>query len=200
MGRPSKLTPAQWLQVEQRHTVGGESLYALSQEFGMNESSLRRKIRPNLIERKNGVTTLRDLATKKVKANAAMVEVDAEIEQLPFTRQVIVADLVHQLTAISSHLASAAEFGASTAHRLASIANTKAMGIEDVETSGKELAQIDALTRLSNSAASTGLVLLAANKDTMRNPPPANPNFNELSDEQLLAIATDGSDRAADPS
>ncbi|NIE67465.1 GIY-YIG nuclease family protein [Burkholderia sp. Ax-1719] len=43
MGRKSALTPEQWAQIERRHLVDGESLNSLATEFGVNESSLRRR-------------------------------------------------------------------------------------------------------------------------------------------------------------
>lgn len=74
-----------------------------------------------------------------------------------------------QLRSISGHLAGAANFGASTAHRLAGIANGKVALIDDAaplsEESMAELKGIAALTRMANEASEIGVNLLRANKD-----------------------------------
>lgn len=169
MGRRSLLTPEQWLEIERRHIVDGVSINALAIEFGINESSVRRKIKPDKAEAKSSTKELRDIAHDRVKADAESKRIADKIAELPYAKQRIVSELARKLTAITEHLCSAAEYGASTAHRLAGIANGKAMLIDDAspldDSSLLELKGIAVLTRTANEASEIGVNLLKANKD-----------------------------------
>lgn len=70
-----------------------------------------------------------------------------------------------QLRSISHHLASAASYGAATAHRLTALANSEVQKIDDVEPlkSIESLKGVSALSKLANESATTGMSLLAAN-------------------------------------
>jgi hypothetical protein len=74
--------------------------------------------------------------------------------------------------AISGHLASAAEYGAATAHRLSGIAHNKVNEIDDAaplnEKSLESLKGIAVLTKMANEASTIAVNLLAANKDTIK--------------------------------
>lgn len=169
MGRKSSLTPEQWAEIERRHLVDGESINSLAAEYGVNESSIRRKIKPNKAELPNGEKPLQVLAQEKVEVDAASRRIAEQIAELPISRQKIVTDLAAKLTNISGHLASAAEYGAATAHRLAGIAHSKAAEIDDAQPLNDEsigtLKGIAALTRLANDASEIGVNLLRANKE-----------------------------------
>ncbi|MBB2928384.1 Hin recombinase [Paraburkholderia silvatlantica] len=169
MGRKSALTPEQWAQIERRHLVDGESLNSLAAEFGVNESSLRRKIKPNKAELPNGAKPLQALAQEKVEADLASRRIAEQIAELPMSRQTIVNDLAQKLTAISGHLASAAEYGAATAHRLSGIAHAEVAKIDDTDPMSKQsvmaLAGISALTKMANESSEIARDLLRANKD-----------------------------------
>lgn len=171
MGRKSSLTPEQWVEIERRHLVGGESINSLALEFGVNESSIRRKIKPNKAELPNGEKPLRTLALEKAEADLRSRQIAEEIAVLPIARQNIVVDLAQQFTEISTHLASAARYGAATAHRLAGIANEQAGKIDDADPLSVEsvtvLRGISALTKMANDASEIGVNLLRANKEAV---------------------------------
>lgn len=177
MGRKSHLTPEQWIEIERRHVVDGESINALAAEFGINESSIRRKIKPNKAESPNASNPLRQLALDKVRADTAVREIAEQITELPYAKQQIVFDLARKLSNISNHLASAAEYGAMTSHRLSGIAHGQVEKIDDAdpitEESLETLKGIAVLTKMANSSSEIGLNLLRANKeaiDQLNNP------------------------------
>ena len=148
MGRPSKLTPTQWEEVGRR-LARGETLQSLSREFGVGVTTISERFREFP---KTGIRRLaNELATLPPQAQAAAV------------------NLADELRAISVHLAGAAKYGASTAHRLAGIANSKVQEIDDAapmtDESFDALKGIATLTRMSNDAANIGLNLLNANRD-----------------------------------
>lgn len=169
MGRKSILTPDQWVEIERRHVVDGESINALAAAFGVNESSLRRKIKPNKAESPNRQNPLQIMAQEKVRIDAESKHIAEQIATLPYAKQAIVADLARKLTSISDHLCSAAEYGAATAHRLAGIAHGRAALIDDAaplsDESMAELKGIAALTRIANDASEIGVNLLNANRE-----------------------------------
>lgn len=185
MGRPSKLSREQWLQIEQRHVVNGEPILKLAKEYGIDESSLRRKLKPNLAEQARGITSLRGLAAKKIKADAEMALVDAELSQLPEHRQLIVHDLVKQLGTISTNLAAAADFGSSTAAHLAGLANRRALKISDKDKDPATLQHIAALQRLANEAGAPAIAILSANRDMLPKPGAPGGGIAEMTDEEF---------------
>lgn len=172
MGRKSALTPEQLVQIERRHFIGGESLNSLAKEFGVNESTLRRKIKPNKAEGEKSAKSLIELANAKAETDKASKAIAEEIAELPIARQNLVNDLARKLSSISEHVASAAEFSAMTSHRLAGIANAKVLEIDDASPLTAEsldaLKGVAALTELANKAAYIPINLLAANKETLK--------------------------------
>jgi transposase-like protein len=169
MGRKSALTPEQWAQIERRHLVGGESVNSLAKEFGINESAIRRKINPNKSEQAKSAKPLRELAREKADADTASRRIAEQIAELPMSRQTIVNDLAQKLVNISGHLASAAEYGAATAHRLIGIAHGEVAKIDDTDPLSKQslttLAGISALTKMANESSEIARDLLRANKE-----------------------------------
>lgn len=186
MGRKSKLTPEQWIDVERRVLVDGESVSAIAREFGMDEAAIRRKINPNKSEkseRADKSKPLMQLAKEKVSADKLVRDISEEISGLPVARQNIVSDLARKLSSISDHLAGAAEYGAMTAHRLSMIANMQVSQIDgtaSLEENSDALKSVLAITRAGNEAAQTGLNLLNANKDR-----------NSLSDDEIAAMTVE---------
>ena len=122
MGRPSKLTPAQWDEV-QRRLLAGETARKLGAEFGVAESAIRKRFG----------------AHQSVSAQSARVQIAAQklaeantaLEALPIAQRQVAIDLADELREISRHLAGAARFGSATAHRLAGIAHAKVQEIDD---------------------------------------------------------------------
>lgn len=169
MGRKSSLTAEQWLEVERRHLVGGESINALAVEFGVNESSIRRRIKPSRAASPSARNPLDALAREKVRADAESKRVADQIADLPYANQLIVSDLARKLTNISEHIGSAAEISAASAHRLSILSNQQLELVDDVNPMGSAL-QLQAaavLQKMANSAMEGPLNLLRANKETI---------------------------------
>jgi transposase-like protein len=170
MGRKSTLSAEQWIEIERRHVVDGESINALAAEFGVNESSIRRKIKPNKAESpnpQNGQNPLQALAHEKVRVDAESKRIAEQIAELPYAKQEIVSDLARKLVSISEHLGSAAEISAASAHRLSILANQQLDKVDDVNPlkSVNELQAVALLQKMANSSSEIGLNLLRANKD-----------------------------------
>src|SRR5450830_372847 len=170
MGRNSSLTPEQWLEVERRHVVDGESINSLAARFGVNESSIRRKIKPKKAAAPAPENPLKKLAAEKVRADAESKRVLDQIAELPYGKQAIVADLARKLTNISEHLASAAEHSSASAHRLAILANQQLLKVDDVDPmkSAKHLQAVAILQKMANTSSELGISLIRANPDAMQ--------------------------------
>jgi len=171
MGRKSSLTADQWIDVERRHLVNGESIRSLAKEYGVDEAAIRRRISPQKSARGQTAKSLLSLAKEKIQVEEKAKEISAEIAALPVARQHIVSDITRKLTSISHHLGSAAEYGAATAHRLAGIANSKVAEIDDAapmtDKSMETLKGIAVLTKMANESSEIGINLLRANKDAV---------------------------------
>ncbi len=169
MGRKSSLTPEQWAEVERRHLVDGVSINALAAEFKVNESSIRRKIKPGKMSSPSGKSPLHVLAEDKVRAEAEAKRVTAQIASLPQAQQLIVSDLARKLSNISEHIGSAAEISAASAHRLSMLANQALEKVDEVNplSTATELKTFEALQKMANGASEIPMNLLRANKDTI---------------------------------
>lgn len=169
MGRNSSLTPEQWAEVERRHLVDGESINALAAAFGVNESTLRRRIKPGKAETSSRKSPLHTLAEDKVRADAESKRISAQIAELAPAKQMIVSDLARKLANISDHMGSAAEISAASAHRLSILANQQLQKMDDADPLGvgsRSHAESHAvLQKMANSAMEGPLKLLGANKD-----------------------------------
>lgn len=90
---------------------------------------------------------------------------------LNVSEQMAARSLADDLKSISEQLAGAARYGASTAHRLAGIANGRVAQIDDAkpldEAGVAELKGIAVLTRMANESSEIGINLLRANKETI---------------------------------
>lgn len=165
MGRKSSLTEKEWEQIGKRLLAGGESARALAREFGTSEASVRRKFPA---QRKD----------VKVVANQ-LVAAEEALRNLPISSQIDALNLVDQMKSMSTHLGGAGTLGAMTAHRLAGIAQAKALEIDDAapltETSMEALKSIAYLSRTANEAGEIAMGILRANKETInelnRKPP-----------------------------
>lgn len=151
MGRPSKLTPDQWREVERRLNAG-ESAAVLSREFGVSQPVISNRF---------------SKVSKEVRKTAeAIAESQNMLAVLPVAQQYQAISLAEKLRNISSNLASAAEYGAATAHRLQAIAHAQVQKIDDAEpmNSQEQLQAISALTKIANDAGRGGLELLNASR------------------------------------
>lgn len=171
MGRKSALTDDQWIEIERRIMVDGESVFSLAVEFGVNESSIRRKIKPNKADKAERALKdnpgLKELAAEKVRVDAESDRVSKQIAELPYAKQQIVSDLARKMSNISDHIGSAAEFSAASAHRLAMMANQVLEKVDEVDPmkSAEHLTAVAALQKLANGSAEIPLGLLKANKE-----------------------------------
>jgi hypothetical protein len=155
MGRKSKLTEKQWESVGKR-LLAGEKGRALAKEFGIAESTIRERF---------------SALHGKVKAVAnQIVATEAALKELPVSAQITAHNLADQLRSISQHLASAANYGAATAHRLSGIAHAQVAKVDDAEPekSTEALQRIGVLTKLANESGALGLNLLNANRDRIK--------------------------------
>lgn len=155
MARPSKLKPEQWTEITKR-LLAGEKAADLAREFGVSKTAISARVSKR-------TETIQTVAHQVVAAERALSE-------LPISEQLIAVNLASKLRAISDNLASAAQYGAQTAHRLSALANSEVAKVDDAEPlrSIDSLKGVAALTKLANDSASIALNLLAANKDTVK--------------------------------
>jgi len=155
MARPSKLTPAQWAEIERR-AAEGEGIRALAREFGISEGTIRLRVSTQ-------TTQVRNVARK-------LADAQAELSSLPVRQQYAAVSLAEKLRNISGSLASAAELGAATAHRLHALANSEVAKVDDAEpmASLESLRNVGVLTKLANDSSHIALNLLASNKDRVK--------------------------------
>lgn len=154
MGRPSKLTEAQWEEIKRR-LLSGESGRSLADEFGVSETAIRKRV-------SSQVSDIKYVANQLASAQTAL-------SRLPISSQISAQTLAQRLVSISNHLASAADYGSATAHRLSGIAHAKVAEIDDAapltEQSLTALKGIAVLTRLANESSEIAVNLLRANKE-----------------------------------
>ena len=181
MARTSKLTEAQWHDIEKR-MLAGEKAAILAKEYGIDRAQITRKITPS-------VRNVKTVANQLLTAETAL-------KQLPITQQIATLSLVDELRAISTNLASAGKYGAINANRLSGLANAQLNTVdeEDIESSGVALKMVSILTDKANESSKVPRGLLNANKDQMqRITNPQNSDLREMTDEELFAIASRGS-------
>lgn len=183
MGRKSKLTEDQWADVGRR-MLDGESQRALAAEFGISEATLRQYFR-----KQEKLPTVQKVA-------GMIVETAAALKSLPISSQVNAQKLADRLMAISDDLASAAYYGAKTAHRMNALANSEVTKVDDANPLSAESVEamkgVALMTRLANDSSTIAVNLLAANKEKIAKindaqepeaPPPVRP---QISREQWL--------------
>jgi hypothetical protein len=165
MARPSKLSPQQWSEIERRLSEG-EAASDLAREFKVHPSQITRRV--TQVSQK-----VRNVAEQVAQAQDALAE-------LPTAQQYHALSLAEKLRGISSSLASAAELGAKTSHRLMALANDQVNKVDDAEPLSEQsiasLKNVSVLTKLGTDSASIALNLLSANKDTVK-------RLNEEGDE-----------------
>ena len=153
MGRPSKLTESQWETIERRLTMG-ESVRSLAKEYGVSPSAVSVRVSKHSAE-------IKDVAHQ-------IVATEARLKALPVSAQVSAQTLANELREISANLATAANYSSRTSAKMARVANAQAERMSDDEPDEGTAKTVMILTRVANDAASIGLDLIAANKDTMK--------------------------------
>lgn len=158
MGRKSKLTPAQWEEVERR-LLAGETPRAIARDYPITEAAIRQR-------KTSDVEKIKDVANQIVSATQAL-------RSLPITSQTSAQTFAAKLLALSDHALGAATYGMATAHRLQGIANGLVAQVDDANPleSMSTMKAVAVLTDIANKAAHTGLNLIAANKDRAGPPP-----------------------------
>lgn len=99
-----------------------------------------------------------------------IADAQSALAALPVAQQYTALSLAEKLRNISGSLASAAELGAATAHRLHALANSEVAKVDDAEpmASLDSLRNVGVLTKLANDSSHIALNLLAANKDRVK--------------------------------
>ena len=177
MARKSKLTDAQWNDI-QRRLLEGEKIRPLAREFKIAESSVREKLSAQTAQ-------IKTVANQIVSAERALSE-------LPINAQITVQNLAAKLRAISDNLASAAHYSAMNAHKLSSMANAQLENIpEKVDGSWEDLKGVSILTGMANEASKIPLNLLNANKEQVQKLEDVSASgLKNMTDEELYAIAS----------
>jgi AraC-like DNA-binding protein len=165
MGRKSVLSLEQWTEIERRILVDNEQVQTVAKEFGVNESTVRRKIKPTGENPMQKI--LHGLAEAKAKNDMESKRISEQIAELPYQKREIVLDLSRRLANVSNNLMSAAEYGSATALRLNAIANIQLQKIDDSAPDPDIVRMVHGFTETANKAAYQGLELLKANKDMM---------------------------------
>lgn len=165
MARPSKLSPEQWVEIKRR-VLEGERPADLAREFKVSRATISTQVSKRVEEMKS-------VANQVVSAERAL-------GALPVSEQLLTTSLAAKLRSISDSIASAADLGAKTAHRLQALANSEVGKVDDADpmASLEALKGVSALTRLANDSASIALNLLAANKGKEQEPPPEPPTLD----------------------
>jgi hypothetical protein len=184
MAGKRKLSIEQWATVDRR-LINGEPIRHLAREYGVSDGTIRARIK------KAGKSETVQIVAAKI------VEAEKSLAALPLSAQYTARTLAQKLMSISDSLASAAELGAYTAHRLQSLANNEVAKVDDADpmASMDNLRGVGVMTKLANESASIALNLLAANKEAVQK---ANAgggqgeNPVEASDDELVRIATGG--------
>ncbi len=156
MGRKSALSDKQWEEVGRR-IYAGEKPASLAREFGIDRSAITRRFAQQ-------VKSVKSVVNQVVAADAAF-------RDLPVAQQVTAMGLIEKLKSISSHMASAAEKSAASAHRLATWANDALERVDDTDPAGTDsrmhMVAHAELQRVANQASELPLGLLKANKEAI---------------------------------
>lgn len=159
MGRPSKLSPSQWADIERR-IQQGEGVRDLAKEYGVS---------PGAISQKGFSKQAKQVQEVAAQLAAAQNAVAA----MPVRQQYHVISLAEKLRNISHSLASSAELGAKNSYRLNALANEELQKVEDGAIldegeSFKALKTVAVLTKMANEAAVIPSNLLSANKGAVQ--------------------------------
>ena len=152
-GRKQNLTPEQWSEIAARRAKG-ETVRALAKAYGVSPASISEHCSDRVQQLKTKATQL--------------FQVEAMVSALPIAEQNAVRSLADKLKSVSSHAASAAEYGMMTAHRLSQMAHAETDKIDPCKQSHENaevVKSVMVLTTGANEASKIGLNLLAANKD-----------------------------------
>ena len=179
----AKITKDQWLLIERRHLVDGESINSLAKEYGVNESSIRRKLYPKNAESKKVVNSLLELANEKFNIEKQSRKNAEKIAELPIQKQLIVTDIYQQLSNISRLTASVAESEANNAQKLSAVKSVQILNLDPEQPDPTIVAMVKVLGETVNDSLKPALNLLAANKDRI------NKDDDKTKDEFLQRVS-----------
>jgi len=152
MGRPSKLSQPQIVEIGKR-MAAGEATRALAREFRVGEATLRRIFSAQ-------APIIQDVAQRLATA-------EADLLRLPVTAQQSARTLADQLRQASTSLAAAAVNGAQINERLTGLAVKRLREIDE-QSEPEALKPIAALVATGNEAGRTALALVGANKTAVQ--------------------------------
>jgi hypothetical protein len=155
MARPSKLTPAQWAEVERR-IAEGEGLSAIAREFGVSKSTISGRV--------SGQTE------RVQKVAHQLVQAQTALSTLPMREQHLAVNLAEKLRNMSASLASAAEIAAENALTLQGMASRDLAKVNKSSHAADrdKLQGVAALIKMANEAAVTPIGILAAHKERVK--------------------------------
>ena len=159
MARPSKLSEAQWAEIDRLLIEGGMSQNAIARQFGISGTTLREYI----------AKSSRSPTVQKVAH--MLVEADAALKSLPVSAQITARDLAGKLKAISESMATAAMHAAASTQRLQEMSwrELAKVGENPMDEAGQAALKAAAgLTRMANESSELPLNLLTANKERIR--------------------------------
>lgn len=162
MGRPSKLTDAQWSDI-QRRLLAGETARSLARQYGLSEAAIRKKYGAH-----QNIST----QSAQVRSTAEkLADAQTALQALTPAQRPVAIDLADKLRSISTNYASAADLSTKTALRMLYLANQEAGKIDDANLDKEQaltaLMSVGRLTKLGNDALVPASNLLAANKERM---------------------------------
>lgn len=160
---------------------GEKSIREIARKYGVSEGSIRNKFAHNLSKAK-------DLALQKK-------QVDDEFNSLPPIAHNYALRILSDLQAASESFASATKSSGVITQKLYEFAEKETEKLDPGKSADENkvtLGSINTLTKIANSASYVGLNLLSSNKDRLNAPPDDTQNLKDMSDDELLKIATGG--------
>ena len=157
MGRPSKFTDKQLIDIQTRF-VAGETASALAREYGVTEGAIRLRVAAKS-------KLIKDVANQLVTAEQKLAAMDVNTRFVAIT-------LADKLRAASMYLADSAIAGARAGAHLKAVAGFHAEMVTRTnagDAEGVALQRVIAgLTQVANESEKTALNLLAANKEVIK--------------------------------
>ena len=147
MGRRSKLTDKQWIEIERRH-LDGESIRSLAKEFKVAESSIRERISAQS-------KRIIDVANQIVETNQA-------VKGLPISAQIAAHTRAQRLIAIQDALDDTSLAGSLTAKRISQAVQNRVKDRNDEELlDAEDMKALMAAGLVINTHAKLGIDLMA---------------------------------------
>lgn len=155
MARKSKLTEAQWAEIEEK-LLAGANQRDVAAEYGMSQRAIGKKLGIRILE-------IKTVANQMVEAKTAF-------DNLPIAAKINAQILADRLMNISNHLTSAAELSSMNAHKFSRLSNNflETLDEKNLMDNPDTLRLISGLTTLANESSKIPLGLIQANKEQMQ--------------------------------